>query len=133
MNEQFYVEDEKLRVASEQFATGLVKSVPFSDVRGACLGVALHELAKHHGVELRGPLFIDSRGEFSLIVNPPDGKNTTGSCGAFGQEFAALLNQYRPRTGIVAGAVLEAESGWCWMNHFDVEKMVRDVAGKLKK
>ena len=129
---QFFVEIKKLRLAGEQFAAGLIKSVQYSNVRGASLGASLLELAKNHGVDLRGPMFIDSRGEFSVIANPSNDGNAPGSCGSFGQEFSALLNQYRPRTGITAGAVLVAESSWCWMNHFDVEKMVCAAADKLK-
>ncbi len=78
----------------------------------------LKDLGAEYGVEFAATR-IDSRGEFTLSVDAP----------GFGAELADLLNAHRPRCGAQAmdpGHLLPT-STWCHMNHFDVEKMLRDV------
>jgi hypothetical protein len=88
---------------------------------------ALMILANKHDVTLRTPLAIDANGEFSIVASngtQEDGPNDF--CGHFGT-FAAILNEHNPRCGIAPGASLLPQSGWCRMNHFDVEKMVFSI------
>jgi hypothetical protein len=113
-----------------RFAALEIKSVEHADLRGPCLATALSELAAVHGVTLQLPMHIDSRGEFRIVALNPDGTSPLYGSGPFG-DFATVLNLYRPRTGIFAGATLLPESGWCYMNHFDVERMVTEQASAL--
>lgn len=105
---------QELRTTAEQFARGEIKALPYSRLREDALGKALDSLAKMFDVELEHPLHIDSRGEFRIV--------TTGSFGG----LAELLNRHSPRTGIRPGAVLlpDTNGGWCYMGHFDVERLV---------
>lgn len=82
-------------------------------------------IATKHGVNLRGPLHINSLGEFSLIADGPE----TPYCGMFGT-FADILNDHNPRTGLQSGAHIMPENGWCYLNHFDAERL---VASNLNK
>ncbi len=116
----------ELKAAHLQFERGAMKPVPFANQRERILAAALDTLAADCGVRLQMPLQIDSRGEFSIVAVHEDGRNTTYGCGPYGAEFAALLNQHKPRTGTLPGDVLP-ENGWCYMNHFEVERMVCKV------
>lgn len=116
-------EVDALAKATLQFHTGKIGAYPFGVARGEHLGKALQYLAACHGVTLEGPLHIDSRGEFSIVALPADGSSPKLGCGPYGEAFAAILNQHHPRQGINPGTVLP-ESGWCRMNHFEVERMV---------
>lgn len=126
----FLKEVDALCSATLQFNTGKIAAYPFSVQRGDLLGKALQCLAASHGVTLETPLHIDSRGEFSIVALPADGSSPKLGCGPYGEAFAAILNQHRPRQGINPGVVLP-ESGWCRMNHFEVEKMVLNQAKVL--
>lgn len=120
-----------LVAAQAKFAAGELTSVGFSDIRKQHLAAAIHALAKCFGVSLQQPLHIDSRGDFSVVVMPKDGLPAGhGPVGPFG-EFAAVLNKYHPRTGVVPGATLCAENGWCYLNHFSAEKMVLEQSAAL--
>jgi hypothetical protein len=110
-----------------RFASNEIKSVEHANLRAACLANALRELAGIFGVTLKLPLQIDSLGEYSIVAMPRDGSSPLYGCGPFG-EFAAILSSYRPRTGSGPCAALLPESGWCIMNHFDVERMVTEQA-----
>lgn len=120
-----------LVAAQEKFAAGELTSVGFSDIRKQHLAAAVYALAKCFGVSLQQPLQIDSRGDFSVVVMPKEGLPAGhGAAGHFG-DFAAVLNQYQPRTGTVPGSTLCAENGWCYLNHFSAEKMVLEQSAAL--
>ena len=87
--------------------------------REARLAQGLRDLGTEHNIQFAEPLQIDSRGEFKLVVDAP----------GFGPELVDLINAHRPRTGAQAmdPGYLLPTSTWCRMNHFDVEKMLRDV------
>lgn len=106
------------------FGAGLTSAVAHGSARAGCLAAALAELAAEHGVVLQRPLQIDSRGEFSIVAMPADGSAFACGAGPFGEVFSQLLNRHNPRTGISPGATLEPKSGWCSLNHFDVERLV---------
>lgn len=116
-----------LAVVHARFAAGEIKPVEQASLRGACLADALRDLASIFDVTLQMPLQIDSLGEFSIVAMPKDGSSPLYGCGPFG-EFAAVLNGYRPRTGSRPTASLSPQSGWCLMNHFEVERMVIEQA-----
>ena len=88
---------------------------------------ALRAMATHFGVTLDEPLTINSNGEFRLVARHPDGRQPIEGAGAFGEAFTALLNRHRPRTGTVPGTLCSS-NGWCYINHFDAESVVRDSA-----
>jgi len=128
----------ELKAAHLQLERGAMKPVPFANQRERILAAALDTLAADFGVRLEMPLRIDSRGEFNLTALHENGLNPTWGCGSYGAEFAALLNQYNPRCGTSPGAVLLPENGWCYLNHFEVERMVYKVydqtqAGELRQ
>lgn len=119
-----------LQQARNQFAAGELLAVPYADAREDALARSLVALAEEHGVTLQQPLHIDVNGEYSIVAVPGNGSDQRLGCGRYGAEFAAILNQHgSPRCGVASGATLQPESGWCRMNHFDVERMVRAYAG----
>lgn len=120
-----------LQDAHKRFKNGEASPVMHSNLRQSALVIALTELAEAHDVKLQLPLGIDSNGEFSLVAMPADGSSPQNGCGRYGDEFADLLNGYQPRTGTWPGATMLPESGYCKMNHFEVERMIVDVANKL--
>lgn len=69
-------------------------------------------IASSHGVQLQKPLSIDSRGEISIVALPPNGDIRLG-CGQYGEFFAQLLCDHKPRTGVAPGRVMLPENGWC--------------------
>lgn len=122
---------ESLDALEERFAQRQIAPVPHSREREALLAKALRELARGFGITLQEPLQINSRGEFSLAVLRADGRDPHhAGTGTWGTEFVDILNRHEPRTGQLPG-VQDAHGGWCWMNHFQVEKMVREVYAAL--
>lgn len=93
--------------------------------RELILADGLRTLAKNNNIQLKEPLQIDSLGEFSIVVEPEKGAYTN-SCGKFGDTFAKTISQYEPRTGVIPTKHLDGLNGWCRINHFSVEKMLRD-------
>lgn len=123
--EAFHVAMSALNEAHTLFGAGKISSVQHGDSRQAALVAGLEAMAAGFGVKLRGPLQIDSRGEFSIVVEPsPDADGEARP--QMGADFANSLNCFGPRTGTMPGAVMSPESGWCLMNHFSVEKMLRE-------
>ncbi|MDO8416558.1 MAG: hypothetical protein Q7S87_10155 [Agitococcus sp.] len=93
--------------------------------RGVAIGQALLALAAEHGVALEQPLSIDSRGEFRIFVEAPTGPGQpVATEQRYGLKFASLLNKHNPRCGTTGGAHLLASSSWCYLNHFDAERLV---------
>lgn len=127
MNIEFIKATSDLFKCQEQFENGVLKSVPYSAERERCLAKSLAALADAYGVRLKTPLHIDVNGEFSIVAQSDDPlANAIGGCGEYGS-FAQILNRHSPRTGTAPGARLDEKSGWCRMNHFEAEKMVKSV------
>ncbi len=96
-----------------------------ADLRESALSNCLLHMAAHHGVTLQKPLYINARGEYSIVALHPDGRRPdVDGCGPYGTAFSEYLTQHNPRTGEQPGARLDARNGWCWMHHFDVQRMV---------
>lgn len=116
---------------NEELANAELSPVDRGRIRGHWLFKSLEALALVHGTELKGPMHIDSSGEFSIQGGPGSdgvGFNTSRPLGA----FAAVLNDYSPRTGVQPGAILSETSSWCYMNHFQVERMVTEKAAEAR-
>ena len=99
--------------------------VQYSHARETALAEGLEKLATRYGKRFRQARYIDSRGEFSLNIADPAGMPRDESQ-AYGVEMSALLSKYRPRTGYAPTAHMDPSNSWCYMNHFDVEKMLTD-------
>ena len=112
---QFVDAVRKALKAESDRVNGILKPVQAGDQRAAALAKALDLLAKICGVDdLQQPLNIDSRGDFSVVSKK-----------GFTEDFCSKLNPNRPRTGVEPGAILNpGNGGWCYMNHFQVERMV---------
>lgn len=113
MNKQFQKAITVLNAAHEGFRAGTLSSVQHGRQRESALAGALHAMAASHGVKLKNYLHINSLGEFDIFAT-----------GKYGQAFADWLNKGAPRCGYLPGAKMDASSSWCFMNHFDVERMV---------
>ena len=95
-----------------------------SRLRESALANLVVAMAVDMGVNLKRPLSIDSRGEFSLIAINKDVRNPDYGKGGFGDEFSEALTRHNGRTGINPGAIFTADSGWAYLNHFAAENMV---------
>lgn len=115
---KFFKAVQELDAAWMEYAFGSLSSVPHANRRESCLCTAIEALATELGAQIEGPLRIDSRGDIAV--------NVKRGAGGYGAALAELLNRHNPRTGIQPGAVLQASSSWCYLNHFDAERLVRD-------
>jgi hypothetical protein len=129
MNAEFLKSVLLLKNANRNFADGKINPQEHKHQREESLAQALHELAMMHGVKLQTPLQLDSNGEFSIVALNKSGEPVIYGAGQFGNDFVAILNKHSPRTGVSPGATLLPSSGWCRMNHFDVENMIMDCSG----
>lgn len=128
MNTELTQSLEMLTINQKSFNDGQISSLRHAQVRTAALCAALHHLAKEFDVELVGPMCIDSRGDMTCFVfNDKPGQPPKH----YGEKFAALLNTANPRTGLMPGATLTPEASWCYLNHFDVERLVHRYAASL--
>ncbi len=86
--------------------------------REQLLASGLRTLGAKFGLLFREPLYIDSNGEFSLVVDH--------DVRSYGQPFVDLLNKHNPRTGVRPTKYMDPRNGWCRINHFDVERMLNE-------
>lgn len=100
-----------------------LKPLEVSIVRGAMLAAGLRALAIICGKEFDTDLNINSNGEIMLRI-PLNGDPQV--CGEYGERLAAILSPYRPRCGYSPMSSIDPRNGWCYMNHFDVERMLLD-------
>ena len=110
----------KLEAARARSAAGVISPLEFSREREALLAEGLNEIAEECGIKLQGPLHLNSRGEFPIYVENPEGSH----CGAYGEQFAALLARHGIRFGQQECNHASPTNGWGWMNHFAAERMV---------
>ncbi|MBK3779911.1 hypothetical protein G3A43_06560 [Paraburkholderia aspalathi] len=105
-----------LKQAQRDLASGKLKPVPYADIRGPALCKAVVALAAEQGVALEPIHCIDTRGELPIVVKDN---------GAYGEQFAATLTAHcRPRTGAIPERAAQADGRWCYITHFDAERMV---------
>ncbi len=120
----------QLGVLQRQADEGKVSPLGAGRLREGLLSKGLRILAAEAGIELREPLQINANGEYAVIAEMTDPSlRSMGASGPYGAAFAALLRRFDTRTGqfAVKGHVLP-ENGWCWMNHFEVERMLTSLA-----
>lgn len=104
--------------------------VEAADAREKALAEGLHHLATCCGKSFQGPLQINSRGEFSLVMNDPGIGRDGGQAliqtdaGRYGELLASILSPHGPRTGIAPARSIHPFNGWCSMSHFDVQAML---------
>ena len=99
--------------------------------RGGALTEGLQALAAEYGKEadVSG---INARGEFSFSVIGPEGRGPGRPSGQYGEELAAWLSTVPRRTGVaMTSAAVMPENGWCWVNHFDAERLLNAVADQV--
>lgn len=123
MNKEFRQAIAVLKQTNEDFSNGHTSSVAHGHTRSAALCAAVTAMARSFGVTLEPIGCIDARGELSIFAAATATEGRTRS-GRFGGPFATLLSESNVRTGIRPPAHLASESGWCYINHFDAEKMV---------
>ena len=116
--------NDRLRTALTALLTldTTLKPVPFADAREAALIDGLHGLAAEYGHTIAFT-HINANGE--MAFNLAHG-------GHYGEPLAAWLSRVPHRTGVSpTTARLLPENNWCWLNHFDVERLLRALAAEL--
>ena len=83
--------------------------------RAHALADGLVRLGAKFGIAFAGPLHINSRGEINLTV--ADGKT-------YGSELADIIRANNARCGAFPGAHIHELNTWCYMHHFNVQKML---------
>lgn len=105
-----------LNQANAAFAAGTLKSVQHGDARENAICRAVMALSTVLGADIEPVQFFTSRAELRIV-------------GTFSQDFANALNVHaNPRTGVLPGAVMTAGQSWCYVNHFDAERLVQAFA-----
>jgi len=128
---QFTEAVDSLSKIGQELESGKISSFEYAHARETSLVSALVSMAALMGVTLQQPMQIDGNGEFSVVAMRPDGKNPNYyGCGEFGEAFLGCLNTASPRTGVLPGTLC-ASTGWCRVNHFEAEKMVKAYYGSL--
>jgi len=95
-----------------------------SQIREQALIDGLHAIAADCKIKLK-PTHIDSNGEFAVNAESEKGP-FSDVCGPYGEAFASWLSRVPRRTGISAStSPVLPENGWCRINHFDAERLVR--------
>lgn len=120
---------EKLNALGSQFKALELTSVKYGRERDAAIAAGLTAVAAHYGVTLRQGLHIDSRGDYMLVAVRAEQSALPPTYGA----FADVLNKYHARTGVPGYTnQLIPSNSWCYLNHFDAEKLILDQAKLLK-
>jgi hypothetical protein len=128
----------QLDEAGVQFEQKEIKSVPFSQIRGSLMSQGLAALGHYYDVPLEKYMGIDSRGDIAITVDQKSDQacivNLFNQSKVFGEAFSSLLNEHRPRTGDGSGAnKMDENSCWCFLNHFEAEKMLRRGAELIRQ
>jgi hypothetical protein len=99
------------------------------DRRETAIIRGLHALAASFGIGIE-PTRINALGEFQFFTASPTGAKLDRP--DFGAGLAEMLSLVPRRTGAGAYAGPAASfNNWCWLNHFDAEKLVRLAAARL--
>lgn len=120
---------EKLGSLGRQYKALELTSVQYGRERDAAIAAGLTAVAAHYGVMLRQGLHIDSRGDYMLVAVRAEQPAPAPTYGA----FSDVLNKYNPRTGVTGYTnQLDPSNSWCYLNHFDAERLILDQAKLLK-
>jgi hypothetical protein len=120
-----------LRDANERFSKGALSPLAHRDERERALANALRAMATAHGIVLEEPVQVNANGEFSITSANPAGPAKFHGAGKFGDTFAAALTAHRARTGTPGPNTIASDNGWCYLNHFEAEKMVLEFADRM--
>lgn len=91
------------------------------------LVAGLHALAAHFGKEIEHTM-IDARGDMAFVIKGA----REGLGGEYGPELAEILSKVPHRTGVqFTDAALLPENNWCWINHFKVDRLLRQVGEEM--
>jgi hypothetical protein len=96
---------------------------PYANAREKAITAGLHALAAVYGKEIEYT-YINARGEFQFnILGAREGRG-----GEYGEELAAVLSHVKHRTGMDStSSPLLPENNWCWINHFEAERLLKIV------
>lgn len=116
------------------FAENRRKSVEHGTVRDDLLAEGLRLLAVAGGITLKEPLHNNALGEYSVVAVDAKALNPNSDrCGPFGAVFAGFISKVPWRTGArLHTRAMEHSNGWCHVNHFSVERLLREVAEESK-
>lgn len=124
MNERLL---DALSAIRELNAETALSPVAFADKREAALIEGLHGLAQEYGRAIN-PTRIDRNGEMSFNIIGDHGPGNGRPSGLFGEDLARWLSMVPRRFGDrPTTAPVLPENGWCRINHFDVERLLRAV------
>ena len=113
----------KLNEIEQARLSGQLKPYPAGAQRMDMIIQGLKDIAQDYGFNLKSHIQCDSNGEIMF-----SGKlDQDGFSPSFGSGLASLLNTIYVRTGIQSciGHVMPI-NGWCRINHFEAEKMIRN-------
>lgn len=111
-NTEFQTAIADLKQANAAFAAGTLKSVQHGDARENAICRAVMALAGVMGADIEPVNYFTSRAEVRIVGN-------------YSEDFARALNAHaNPRTGVLPGAVMTAGQSWCYVNHFDAERLI---------
>lgn len=100
-----------------------LKPVLYGDAREKAIVAGLHALAGHFGKEIAFT-HINARGELAFNLKGAE----IGRGGEYGEELATVLSHVPRRTGMSPFSYPASPiSNWCWLNHFDAERMLKIV------
>lgn len=118
---------EKLDAIEAQFNAREIKAVPYGDQRIALLRDGLEKIGDFFNFP--ASVRYVSTGEFTF--NGTRGRRDDSPCEPFGEGLARWLNTIHTRTGqMPSRGVVMAENGWTYINHFDVEKLLRNIVSE---
>jgi hypothetical protein len=123
----------EMRAIEDARVSGTLRPVQAGDKRETALIKGVMAVARYYGDVLKPICGIDGHGELSLASQPAKPFDMAGV--PFSAEFCEALNIHtQPRCGMFPGAVMEPQnSNWCWIHHFDGERMVYAIAERLEK
>lgn len=99
-------------------------ALQIGNAREAALIDGLMAIAEAAGALLQRPVSIDAGGEISVFGI----RDKFGFSTAYGADFAALISAIPRRTGFSTKSPVLPENSWCYINHFDVEALIRLIA-----
>lgn len=117
---------EAVRAVNE--AKTLDTPLAIGSAREKALAKGLQNMALAAGTEIQ-PTGINSRGEYAVFGKETVPGNPAAPRKEYGPVFAQALSLVPTRCGAEAIQCTVSEgSNWCWVNHFDVERLIRKVA-----
>lgn len=115
----------QLQEVKNKWLRGELNPWQYSRERERLLRVALTAMAEEMGVKLKPVGNINVNGEVLIsAATAEENPKYPATCGQFGEQFARMLNACNPRCGVTPGAIMHAASGWCYIHHFMIERMV---------